>query len=200
MAAGLKKPDGLIVLTMKDVPDLIWPLPVRSLIGVGPKTEERLKELGIKTIGELAALSLDRLIKLLGKAFGHYLYEASRGLDESPLVTHWEPKSHGHETTFQKDVDDPEMIRKTLSRLIEMVVAQIKAEGYKGRTVTVKLRFRNFETHTHSITVDQPTNSLKEIKELAYYCLDRFDISMKVRLIGARVGNLTKKGNITLHQ
>src|SRR4030042_4957036 len=150
IASDLEKPDGLTIITEEDIERRIWPLSVRKLWGVGPKTEAYLKEMGIKTIGELAALSLERLVEEFGQSYGNYLYEASRGIDESQLVTHWEPKSISRETTFQRDTDNWQSIAKNLVELIQGVVASMKEEGYRGRTVTVKVRFMDFKTYTRA--------------------------------------------------
>jgi DNA polymerase IV len=133
IASDLDKLDGLTVITKEDIEKRIWPLPARKLWGVGPKTEAYLKErMDIKTIGELAALPLERLIEKFGQSYGSYLYEASRGIDESELITHWDPKSISRETTFQKDIDNWQLIAKNLVELIQDVVASVKEEGYRG--------------------------------------------------------------------
>ena len=156
IASDLDKPDGLTIITEEDIEKRIWPLPARKLWGVGPKTETYLKEkMGIKTIGELASLPLERLIEEFGQSYGSYLYEASRGIDESELVTHWEPKSISRETTFQRDMDNWQLIAKNLVELIQDVVASMKEEGYRGRTVTVKVRFTDFKTYTRAKTLDR---------------------------------------------
>jgi DNA polymerase-4 len=191
MASDLRKPDGLTRITEKDVERLIWPLRTRKLVGIGPKTESRLAERRILTIGELAAVDERTLVEWFGNAYGRYLYEASRGIDESPLVTHWEPKSHGREVTFEEDTDDPSFVQSTLSALAQRVADEIKARGYRGKTVTVKLRFSDFETHTRSQTLEAPSDSPETIKAAAFDCLGRFDISKKVRLIGVRVEGLS---------
>jgi DNA polymerase-4 len=193
MASDMQKPDGLTIITEDDIRSRIWPLPVRKLWGIGPKTEAYLKDLGIKTIGELAALSLERLIEEFGQSYGNYLYEASRGIDESPLVTHWEPKSISRETTFQKDLDNWQVIAKTLAGLTKDVVNSMGEEGYLGRTVTVKVRFSDFKTYTRAKTLAESTDSLEEIRRAAFDCLSRFELKKKVRLIGMRMGNLTPK-------
>ncbi len=191
IASDMQKPDGLTILE-NDVEKKIWPLPVRKLWGVGPKTEAYLKEMGIKTIGELASLSLDALLERFGDSYGKYLYEASRGIDESPLITHWEPKSMSREITFQEDVDNWQILAKTLSELIRDVVETMKQEGYKGKTVTVKIRFSNFETHTRAKTIQDLTDSEEIIRKIAFECLKRIELKKKVRLIGIRVGGLAK--------
>lgn len=192
IASDMEKPDGLTVITEDDIEKRIWPLAVRKLWGVGPKTEAYLKGMGFKTIGEIASLPLDRLTGEFGQSYGNYLYEASRGIDESPLVTHWEPKSVSRETTFQEDVKDWQVIAKTLVELTKDVVNSMKEEGYKGRTVTVKVRFSNFETHTRAKTFPEITDSLDQIRKGAFDCLSRFELKKRVRLIGMRMGNLEK--------
>lgn len=88
MASDMQKPDGITIIREGDLENCIWPLPVGRLLGVGPKTEQSLKEMGIGTIGNLVAIPLDKLVEKFGKSQGRYLYEASRGIDESPLITH----------------------------------------------------------------------------------------------------------------
>jgi DNA polymerase-4 len=192
IASDMQKPDGLTILTEKDIASLIWPLPVRKLWGVGPKTEAYLKSMGIETIGELASLPLDILIEHFGKSFGNYLYSASRGIDESPLITHWEPKSTSREITFQKDTDNWQFIAKTLAGLAKEVVDDMRQIGYIGKTVTVKVKFHDFKIVTRAKTFNDYTISLDEIRKAAFECLGRIELKKKVRLIGIRIGKLEK--------
>jgi DNA polymerase-4 len=151
--------------------------------------------MGIKTIGELAALPLERLIEEFGQSYGSYLYEASRGIDESRLVTHWEPKSISKETTFQRDIDNWQLIAKNLVELTKDVIASMKEESYRGRTVTVKMRFSDFKTYTRAKSLDKFTDSEPEIRRAAFDCLGRFELKKKVRLIGVRISNFEKVEN-----
>ncbi len=133
IASDLDKPDGLTIITEEDIEKRIWPLPVRKLWGVGPKTQTYLKEkMGIKTIGELATLPLERLLGEFGQSYGNYLYEASRGIDESLLVTHWEPKSISKETTFQRDIDKLAVNRKKPRRTHSGCCCQHEGGGLSG--------------------------------------------------------------------
>jgi DNA polymerase-4 len=195
----MEKPNGLTIITEEDIEKRIWRLPARKLWGVGPKTEAYLKEMGIKTIGELAALPLKKLIEEFGQSYGNYLYEASRGIDESELITHWEPKSVSKETTFQRDIDNWQLIAKNLVELTQDVVATMKEEGYRGRTITVKVRFMDFKTYTRAKTLDKITDSEGEIRRAAFDCLSRFELKKKVRLIGVRISNLEKVENEDRH-
>ena len=192
IASDMQKPDGLTIIEEKDIEKRIWPLPVRKLRGVGPKTEESLKKIGIHTIGALASMPLDRLVENFGESYGNYLYEASRGIDESPLVTHWEPKSVSRERTFQTDTNNWQTIAKTIAELTNEVVDDIRQKGYKGRTVTLKVRFSDFKTYTRSKTVHEPTDVIDDIRKAAFDCLKRIELKMKVRLIGIRITHLEK--------
>lgn len=192
IASDMQKPDGLTIIEEKDIEKRIWPLPVRKLWGVGPKTEESLKKIGIHTIGALASMPLDRLVENFGESYGNYLHEASRGIDESPLVTHWEPKSVSRETTFQTDTNNWQTIAKTIAELTNEVVDAIRQKGYKGRTVTLKVRFSDFKTYTRSKTVHEPTDVIDDIRKAAFDCLKRIELKMKVRLIGIRITHLEK--------
>ena len=194
MASDMQKPDGLTVIMEDDIQSRIWPLSVRKLWGVGPKTEAYLKEMGIQTVGDLASLSMDRMIEEFGQSYGSYLYEASRGIDESPFVTHWEPKSISRENTFQRDVDNWQVIAKTLAELTKEVVINMKEEGYQGRTVSLKIRFNDFKTYTRAKTLSRHTDSEEEIRKAAFDCLGRLELKKKVRLIGVRVSHLEKVG------
>ncbi len=197
MASDMQKPDGLTILTEADIGSRIWSLSVRKLWGIGPKTEAYLKEMGIQTIGDLASLSLERLTEEFGRSYGSYLYEASRGIDESSLVTHWEPKSISRETTFQRDVDNWQVIAKTLAELTKEVVINMKEEDYQGRTVTLKIRFNDFKTYTRAKTLSGHTDSEEEVRKAVFDCLRRVELKKKVRLIGVRVSYLKKVGQTT---
>ncbi len=187
LATDMQKPDGLTVLAEGDIPGKVWPLPANKLLGVGPKTEARLAQMGVSTIGELAALPLERLVEDFGEARGRYLYDAARGRDDSPLVTHWEPKSVGHETTYERDMADMAQVARTLIGLADAATAALVAEGKLALRVTVKLRYANFETHTHTISLPAPTDRDTAIQQAALDGLARFGEGRKVRLVGVRL-------------
>jgi len=192
IASDMKKPDGLTIIFSENIKEMIWPLPVRKLWGVGPKTEKRLHDVGITTIGNLASISLEKLVEYFGQSYGNYLYEAARGIDNTPLVTQWEPKSMSRETTFQKDTDNWNIISKSLAELTRDVVDSMKESGYQGKTVTIKIRFSNFETHTRAKTLDDFTDSIDLIRRAAFEVFGKIELKKKVRLIGVRVSNLKK--------
>jgi len=192
IASDMHKPDGLTILNETDIESQLWPLPIRKLYGIGPKTEEHLKNIGIDTIGQLASLPLKKLIEHFGNSYGQYLYDASRGIDDSPLITHWEPKSISRETTFQEDIKNWQVIARTLAELTKEVVADMQDDGYSAKTVTIKIRFSDFQTLTRAKTMADYTNSEEEIRKTAFACLKRVDLNKRVRLIGVRATNLEK--------
>ncbi len=193
IASDMRKPDGITIISADNVEKRIWPLSARKLWGVGPKTEAYLDTLGIKTIGQLAAEPLERLVGLFGESYGTYLFKASRGEDDSPLVTHWAPKSVSRETTFQKDTDTWQEIARNLADLTRDVVNDMRKTGLRSRNVTVKVRFDDFRTQTRATTLPDFTDSLEEIRRAAFQCLGRFELKRKVRLIGVRVGRLESR-------
>jgi DNA polymerase-4 len=139
-------------------------------------------------------LPTERLCAEFGPAHGRQLHDAAHGIDDSPLITHWEPKSLSHETTFQRDVGDWERLRSAAVGLARELVARLRAEGYRARQLSVKLRYADFETHTHAVTLPAPSDDLDTLQEAALRCLRRFPLTRKVRLVGVRVGALDKTG------
>ena len=192
IASDLRKPDGLTILNKTDTESQLWPLPIRKLYGIGPKTEEHLKNISIETIGQLASLPLENLIEHFGNSYGQYLYDASRGIDDSPLIAHWEPKSISREITFQEDVRNWQVIARTLAELTKEVVADMQDSGYQAKTVAIKIRFGDFQTLTRAKTMTGYTDSAEEIRKAAFACLKRVELKKRVRLIGVRATNLEK--------
>lgn len=190
IASDLEKPDGLTILKTEDIPLRIWPLPTRKLWGVGPKTEEHLDRMGIRTIGEITSVSLDELVREFGASHGSFLHRASRGIDERPLVTYWVPKSSSRETTFEHDTADLQILTETLLDQAREVTEEMRKGGFKARTITVKVRLSNFETHTRGKTLKEATDEIAIIRNAATGSLKRFDLSRPVRLIGIRLGGL----------
>lgn len=193
IASDMRKPDGLTVLTEDDIEGRLWPMPIRKLYGIGPKTEEHLKTMRIGTVGQLAALPVEVLVRHFGPSYGHYLFEAARGIDKSPLITHWEPKSFSRETTFQTDVRSWQTIARTIAELTREVVSDLARKGYCTRTVTLKIRYEDFRTVTRACSSHEPLKNEDEIRRMAFSCLKRVELTgRKVRLVGIRVGNLEK--------
>ena len=184
-----RPPNAITVVPPGEEADFLRPLPAQALWGVGPKTAERLKELGIHTIGDIADCPKEQLALLFGK-HGAGLSRYARGIDDSPISTEHEAKSLSQETTFTRDVRDPEVLRKTLRQLSEQVGRGLRKAGLKGRTVKLKLRWQDFTTLTRQVTLAAPCDLDDEIYQAA---LGLFEGVWKpgglVRLLGVGVSH-----------
>jgi len=197
IGSDLEKPGGLTVLTEADLAARIWPLPARRLNGVGPKASARLEALGIRTIGELAAAEPAFLVEHFGRSHGAWMHEAAHGRDERPVVTSSEPKSISRETTFEEDlhpVRDRERLTQIFTDLCVRVAGDLERKGYVGRTIGLKLRFDNFRTVTRDCTLEEPTRDPGAIRRAAGACLKRVALERRIRLLGVRVGSLSRPG------
>jgi len=200
IASELDKPDGLTILTLAELPMRIWPMPVRRINGIGPKAGAKLAALGIQTIGELAARPREQLVELFGRSYGAWLHDAAHGRDERPVVTHSEPVSMSRETTFERDLHarrDRAELTAIFTRLCEQVAADLQRKGYVGRTVGIKLRFEDFRTVTRDLTLPEAAADAVAIRRAAGECLKRVDLKLRLRLLGVRVGTLSKVGSAT---
>ncbi len=190
IASDLAKPDGFIEVAPGKIRDFLEDLPAGRLWGIGEKTKQRLSSMGISTIGDLAKMRKEDLYGILGKWGGH-LWELSRGIDPREVKPGDTIGSVSNEHTFSRDTSDKKEIMDTLMFLSEKVSRRLRKYGIKGRTVTLKIRFSDFSTHTRSISSDQATNFVKDIYENALKKTLSFDFNKKpVRLLGVRVSGL----------
>lgn len=195
IASGLGKPDAVTEIRVDTATEMLKDLPATVLWGVGPKTAARLEGLlGVRTVGDLQSVPMEKLQEVLGPRYGEYLYQTCRGEDDSPVVTEWEPKSLSRETTYQFDTRKRETIMKTINALAGEVIEDLREEGYQGRTVTVKIRYHDFRTHTRALTLPYPTDDLETFRQTAVALLDRFTMDRPVRLVGVRISSLVKYG------
>src|SRR5512137_741018 len=191
IASDFKKPFGITVVKPEEVKDFLFPLEVRKIPGVGAKTEQALLELKIETIKDLAAMKQEVLTRLFG-ALGARLHEFANGIDAREVIEEYETKSIGRDTTFEKDMDDEEQILGVLDELAEQVHADVIANGFKFKTITVRIRYQDFDTHTRSKSMLFPTNDLDILKNSAKRLMATFlRGNKKVRFIGVRVSNLS---------
>jgi DNA polymerase-4 len=200
VASELAKPDGLREIRADELPDVLAPLPVTMLWGVGAKTYERLARLGVRTVGDLRRTPASVLRASLGVAAEH-LAQLSRGIDHRRVETARETKSVGRETTFERDVEDPAVVRRTLGALAEDVAAGLRSERLQGRTITLKLRYADFRTLTRSLTLPAPTSGGATVFRTAALLLDRLlPLAQAVRLVGvsvsALVGSALSQGDL----
>lgn len=191
LASDLEKPDGLTVITAERVHEVMDPLPVSRLWGVGPAAEARLARLGLRTIGEVRAYDERVLVQTLGD-FGGHIARLSRGEDDRPVHADREAKSIGHEQTFGENLGDPEEVRAVLLDHCEQVARRLRRHGRLARTVTVKIRFGDFETITRAGTLADATDSTDAIWQAARGLFDAWAAKQfrPVRLIGASVSGL----------
>ena len=195
MASELDKPDGLSVLTLDELPRRIWPLPVRSINGIGPKAGAKLAALGLRTIGELARVPPAELVAQFGRSYGRWLHEAAHGRDDRPVQTHGEPVSMSRETTFDRDlhpVADRAELTRIFTELAAQVATDLQRKGYAGRTIGIKLRFDDFKTVTRDLTLPAAVADAAAIRQAAGQCLKRVKLDRRLRLLGVRAGSLVK--------
>ena len=195
IASDLDKPGGLSIVDAQDVPALIWPLPVRRINGVGPKADLRLEELGLRTIGQLAAAPIELLVTQFGASFGRWLHAAANGRDERPIVTASEPVSMSRETTFEHDMHlrhDRQALAACLAELCRDVGSDLRRRGYAGRTIGVKARYDDFRIVTRDLTLPLATDDAAAIRHAAFECLGRVPALRRLRLLGVRVGGLSR--------
>ncbi|MBM4300140.1 MAG: DNA polymerase IV [Deltaproteobacteria bacterium] len=198
IASDFHKPNGLTLVTPEEAEAFLAPLAVRKIPGIGPKTEQSLARLGIKTVKDLKRFTPEELRERFGK-WGPSLYERIRGRHDSPLVTSWEPKSVGEQETFAQDTRDLDFIFSRLWELCRGVWQRFLADGFNTfRTVVVTVRFADFDTYSRSHTRSEPAASLRlltvEAMKLLMPFLDRRENPKHklIRLIGVRVEKLGK--------
>ena len=198
IASDLQKPDGLVVVMPDQVQDFLHPLPVEKIPGVGQVTRQHLLEWGVNTIGELAALPLMDLVRRFGKR-GAYLWELAQGRDESPVDPSWEPQQLSQETTFAVDVYEREEMRFALKELVEELSGRLRRRHLKGRSMTLKVRYPDFQTITRSQTQHLYLDQAEPILERALDLLDRTEAEERgVRLLGVGVSGFEEEEVVQL--
>ena len=190
IASDFQKPDGLTIVKEEEVEKFLEPLAVRKLLWVGRKTEAKLKELGIETIGDLARYDPSALASMFG-IMGLQMHLMAKGIDKSEVEERVGVKSVSHETTFEEDTADSTVIFQALDALCEDVLKETVNQHLLFKTVTVKIRYQGFETHTRSKTLPFLTNRLRDLQKTANELLfTNLRKNCKVRLIGVRVSSL----------
>jgi len=193
IGSDFKKPYGFTVIREEDAKEFLSTLKVRKIPGVGPKTERRLKDLKIETIGDLAAINPEQLTRLFG-VWGSRLHEYANGIDYSEVRVEYETKSIGREVTFEKDVDDGGQILGILDELAEEIHKEVIENGFRFKTITIKIRYEHFDTYTRARSLSFPTNDLDILRNNARRLINAFlRGNKKIRLIGLRVSTLIYK-------
>jgi len=190
IASDEAKPDGLLVVPTGGELAFLHPLPIRRLWGVGPATQRRLDRFGVVTIGDLAALPEETLVRALGTAQGQHLHALAWNRDGRDVEPQRRVKSVGHEETFPTDIREREVLRREVRRLSEMVGARLRRAGQAARTVQIKVRYHDFRTITRSRTLAEATDLSADLARTASELLDGVEIGDGVRLIGVAAQQL----------
>jgi DNA polymerase-4 len=195
LASTRAKPDGLLVVPATGVLAFLHPLPVDALWGIGEKTAEVLRRLGIRTVGQLAGTSPPILERVLGEGHARDLLALANGLDARTVVPFEAPKSVSHEETYPRDLDDPDEILREILSLCHRVAARLRQDGYRARTVTLKLRLPSFSTLTRSQTRKDATDVAADLFHTARELLLRLpEGRRRYRLIGVAATGLVPAG------
>lgn len=188
IASDQRKPNGLFLIKPQEVLPFIEQLPIEKFYGVGKKTAERMHQIGIHYGKDLQKYDLPRLIHLFGKS-GKYFYDISRGEDNRPVQPHRERKSVGIENTFQHDLIDQQQILHELSILENGLIQRITKTGKSGKTLTLKVKFDNFEQITRSRTIHSPIRTRTKLNTLIHQLLKEASMSRPIRLLGLSISN-----------
>ena len=190
IASGQAKPDGLLRIPPGGEALFLSRLPVKELPGIGEATQEKLRDMGIRTIGDLARLPRDLLACSFGKV-GEYLWKRARGMDREEVKERAGQKSFSQETTFEKDSEDPLFLKTTISHLVEEVGHRLRKQGMRAKTVTLKVRYSDFKTITRSRTGGEVDGDA-EIYQIARELLEKAHTRrVRIRLLGVCLSNLT---------
>jgi len=196
IATNLGKPDGFYIIYFKDRQKILYPLPISALWGIGRKTEELLKKSGIYQVEQLAKMPDSILDNLLGKN-GKKIKLLAQGIDESPVTPPSEVKSISRETTFPTNITEKAILIKELLKISQIVGYTARKEGYKGKTITLKIRFHNFTTFNKSKTLENSTHLDDIIFKTIVELLNKVKLKKGgVRLLGIRLSNLTSGNEI----
>jgi DNA polymerase-4 len=193
LASDLGKPDGFVVIEPERVREILAPLPLSRIWGVGAKAEKRLRQLGLSTIGELAAMPEHILLSVFGES-GRHMWQLAHGQDDRTVVPDEEAKSVSTETTFPKDIGDRDVLRGWLLELVEQLGQRLRSHGLRARTIELKVRTSDFETHHRSVTLDEATDVTEEIWRSACRLLvERVpDAWLPLRLLGIGAAGLVR--------
>jgi DNA polymerase-4 len=197
IASDLRKPDGLVVVEPGTEAAFLAPLEIRRLWGVGEKSAAMLREYGVRTIGDLAALPEDLLVRRFGKHGGSLAHRA-RGQDDDPVGGRDPAKSIGHEHTFDVDTSDREVIERTLLGMSEGVAGRLRDSGVRASTITVKIRDTTFRTITRQRTLPEPTDLTDPIFRTALELARPEVRGLRIRLLGVTASGLGEREQLSL--
>ena len=195
IASDLDKPDGLCILPRERFLEVIGDRPARIIPGIGPRTEERLEALEVRTVRDLATAPEASLAAVLGANHARSLGRRACGFGSSEVAVERERKSESRERTFATDETDVTVMRRQIREMASTVATHLGKQEIRGRTVTMKIRLAPFRTFTRSRTLAEPTSDPETIAAAAVALFDAFERDAPVRLLGAGVSNLVRDGS-----
>ncbi|MFL5822239.1 MAG: DNA polymerase IV [Solirubrobacteraceae bacterium] len=192
VASDADKPRGFVVLTQEQARERFAESPCGLVPGIGPKTAERLRKLGIVNLRQLSAAAPDGLAQAFGGRMGRELQRRARFEDDGQVTQERKVVSESRETTFAADISDPRLLEPELERLVERLCSALVAQSRHGRTVGIKIRLDDFSTHTRARTLPEPVAGAERVGPVARDLLRRFAPQRPVRLLGVRVAGLER--------
>jgi DNA polymerase IV len=201
IASGMNKPDGLTVILPNEAEAFVEALAIESFYGIGPATAHKMYELGIHLGADLKRWDERNLVQQFGKT-GRFYYQIARGIDERPVNPNRIRKSIGAETSFDPDLEDIDKIEQELNAIAQVVEQRLERTGAKGRTITLKVKFADYQQITRSRTMLRFVSGERPILAIAQELLRGIDLSnTKIRLLGITLSNLDAElGNQTYEQ
>lgn len=190
IASEIEKPDGAFIVAPGTEQDLLEPMPITVIAGVGPATAARLHHIGVTRVGDVWRHTESELIDLLGQSAGASLHRLSRGIDDRGVSANRENKSVSSEDTFETDIVDRAELGLICDAMARRTAERLRRASLSGRTVTLKVRYHDFSTHTRSTTLAAPTDQTKAIVRTARRLLDATDTAGGIRLLGVGISGL----------
>lgn len=194
IASDLNKPNGVCIINEYDIERLIWPLSVAKVNGIGPKSQIKLTQLGIHTIGDIARADPALLQEVFGLSYAQWLKEVSQGIDHRPIILSSDPKSMSRERTFERDLHvqhDRQTLSVILERICQQLEQDLRAKAFRAQTIGIKLRFDDFSILTRDLTLERPVVNGEDILHAARQNLRRTEIRhRRLRLVGVRATKL----------
>ncbi len=196
MAAGFQKPDGLTVVRPEEVRGFLSKMPVGKLYGVGRKTEPRMREMGIATIGDLAAYDVGELVRVFGVVLGKYFRNAANGIDEETVQERGTAEQVSRIATLKQDTRDLDVMLEIVYQLAEVVHRRVVELGRRFRAVAIMAVYEDLSIHSRSKTLEGPTDDPEVLRRTSKELLERLlkeDAGLRVRRVGVRVSSLEER-------
>lgn len=190
LASDWNKPNGIFEIKQSDIPSILLPLPIIKIHGLGKKTCEKLNRIGIFTIEDLYQYPTDLLNNIIGESWAKEIVDRIHGIDERPVKEYGERKSYGKETTLEVDSDDRAMLMGILEQYLIRIHKKLDEKGLMAKTLTIKIKYFDFEHFTKSHSMEYHTNDYRVLQETLHRLFESIELAKPVRLIGLTFSNL----------